>query len=76
MQTRSDTFKIRSYGEVVDPLSGDQRRVWCEAIVQRMPDPVNVTGGGSALEELAQPSSAYGRQFKILSFRWLPENEV
>jgi hypothetical protein len=76
MQTRSDTFKIRSYGEVVDPLTGDQRRVWCEAVVQRLPDPVRVSGGSSALDELARPSSEFGRQFKIVSFRWLSEDEV
>lgn len=76
MQTRSDTFKIRSYGEVTDPFSGDVRQVWCEAVVQRLPDPVQVSGGTGALNELIAPSSPFGRKFEVLSIRWLNEDDV
>ncbi|HKK17226.1 MAG TPA: hypothetical protein VJ952_00985 [Opitutales bacterium] len=77
MQTRSDTFKIRSYGESTDPLTGRViSRVWCEAIVQRLPDPVEASGGGTVKEELQSPSNSFGRKFTILSFRWLDEDEV
>ncbi len=37
--TRSDTFLIRTYGEVVNPAtSATEGRAWCEALVQRMPE--------------------------------------
>ncbi|MEM7672424.1 MAG: hypothetical protein AAF212_03695, partial [Verrucomicrobiota bacterium] len=40
--TRSDTFRIRSYGEHLNPEDGEvQSQAWCEAIVQRIPEPVN-----------------------------------
>jgi hypothetical protein len=80
---RSDTFRIRSYGEA---LAGDGTTVvakaWCEAIVQRMPsytDPAN-----AASDRLASPTDttltvtnkAFGRKFQIVSFRWLSSNEI
>jgi hypothetical protein len=41
ISVRSDTFKIRSYGETNDPITGAiNSKVWLEAIVQRMPTPV------------------------------------
>lgn len=77
MQTRSDTFKIRSYGESLDPTSGDiVGRVWCEAVVQRVTDAVADSSGGTILQELESPTSSFGRQFKVISFRWLDEDEV
>lgn len=58
---RSDTFRIRAYGDAVNPV--DPARVesvaYCEAIVQRTP------------EELP----GFGRRFIVTSFRWLgPED--
>jgi hypothetical protein len=36
---RSDTFVIRTYGEAVNPVTGNtEGRAWCEAVVQRIPD--------------------------------------
>ena len=84
LSARSDTFRIRTYGEVVDPLNSTtgspkiQSRAWCEAIVQRVPDyldqfDTNITTLGNA----TPPSSTnttnqtLGRRFKIVSFRWL-----
>lgn len=74
LSVRSDTFRIRSYGEIIDPVSDEVTgKVWCEAIVQRVPEPVypspvNVT-------EPEDPQS-FGRKFRIVSFRWLDEEEV
>jgi hypothetical protein len=76
---RSDTFRIRSYGEALDPVSGEPNgRAWCEAIVQRTPEPVNPgatdPNGSDYWEPLAGDS--LGRKFKIIHFRWLSEDEV
>lgn len=60
MSARSDTFKIRSYGESID-VSGTINRAWCEATVQRM---VNHRTTGDA------------RQFEVLNFRWLSPDDV
>jgi Tfp pilus assembly protein PilX len=36
---RSDTFRLRTYGETLNPVSGKvDGRAWCEAVVQRLPD--------------------------------------
>ncbi|MEM7603697.1 MAG: hypothetical protein AAF357_20075 [Verrucomicrobiota bacterium] len=45
MTARSDTFRIRAYGDkVVVPRGTDDKilraRAWCEAVVQRLPEPV------------------------------------
>jgi len=77
MTVRSDTFTIRGYGEARDSNNNVTARSWCEAVVQRVPDPmVPATGGGSALQELAKPTSPFGRRFGIVSFRWLHPEEV
>lgn len=61
LTVRSDTFRIRAYGEAVNPA--DSTRVesfaYCEAIVQR-------TAG---LLDPARPQ--FGRRFVIVGFRWL-----
>lgn len=78
MTVRSDTFTIRAYGESRNTGSGEiTARAWCEATVQRIPDPViDPTSTKSALEELANPSSVFGRTFRMVSFRWLNANEI
>lgn len=44
LTARSDTFVIRTYGEVVDPVNSTATtpvvlgQAWCEAVVQRLPD--------------------------------------
>jgi hypothetical protein len=78
MQTRSDTFKIRSYGESLDPITGDPvSRARCEAVVQRVPDAIlDPSSGNTPLQQLESPTSRFGRQFKIISFRWLDEDET
>ena len=78
ISVRSDTFTIRAYGEARDPSSGNiTATAWCEAVVQRYPDPVPTTNPKPTTgEELARPSSPFGRRFKVLSFRWLNQNEI
>jgi hypothetical protein len=77
MTVRSDSFTIRAYGEARDSTGKITASAWCEAVVQRYPDPVTPdTDAKPILKELVQPSSPYGRQFRILSFRWLNPLEV
>ena len=77
MTVRSDTFTIRAYGESLNPNTGEiATKAWCEAVIQRYPDPVAPDPDKSYLEELALPSSPHGRVFHITRFRWLSENEI
>jgi hypothetical protein len=76
---RSDTFRIRSYGEALDPVSGEPNgRAWCEAIVQRTPEPVNPGAAVPSDSGYWEPQTgdSLGRKFKIIHFRWLSEDEV
>lgn len=76
---RSDTFRIRSYGASQDPISGDTiSRAWCEAIVQRVPEPVSpgTLDPGDADYWESTRGDDFGRKFKIIFFRWLSEDEV
>lgn len=84
ISVRSDTFRIRSYGDSIDPLTGDvNSRVWYEAIVQRMPSPTNPEPGTTPDEpdfwKTQNPGGqqhVFGRQFRIVSIRQLAADEV
>ncbi len=73
MSARSDTFKIISIGQTFDPLTGQVvAEAKCELFVQRLPDPVpNELSALTDDEELANPSSALGRKFRVVDFRWI-----
>jgi len=52
LQVRDDTFRIRAYGETLDPEGNVIARAWCEAIVQRTPeyaDPTNESNEAAML---------------------------
>ena len=86
LTARSDTFKIRAYGEVVS-AGGDVIKAVCEATVQRVPeylDPVDepwdendatplFPTGSALLEPINQ---AFGRRFEIIQLRWLDQAEI
>lgn len=79
MTTRSDTFVVRAYGDVVNPLWGDgspavTARAWCEAVVQRVPEYVDP--GQDPFDLPSGINAQLGRRFKIISFRWLSPDEV
>ncbi|MGB0373043.1 MAG: hypothetical protein ACPGN3_17060 [Opitutales bacterium] len=84
ISTRSDSFRIRSYGECINPDTGDATaKAWCEAIVQRIPEPVEPREGSSpdqavywTAKELDTSPTPFGRKFRVISFRWLEEDEV
>jgi hypothetical protein len=74
---RSDTFRIRTYGEALDPDSKIIARAWCEAVVQRLPDFVDSNDApDTATGALTQINQTFGRRFTVTSFRWLGKDEV
>lgn len=74
---RSDTFRVRTFGEVINPATGEAgARAWCEAVVQRMPDPQAAAGATPTVAEYREPPGNFGRRFQVVSFRWLTESEI
>ncbi|MDR1281308.1 MAG: hypothetical protein LBK99_10870 [Opitutaceae bacterium] len=81
LTARSDTLRIRAYGDVMNPVTGNtdpEARAWCEAIVQRLPgyvDPQANTPDATP-GALSSVNAAFGRRFRIVSFRWLSPDEI
>ena len=78
---RSDTFLVRTYGDVQNPVTNVvEGRVWCEALVQRLPELTAPSSGttNSAVDPLSPDPTKYpmGRRFKIVSFRWLTPSDL
>jgi hypothetical protein len=78
LRVRGDTFVIRAYGEAVDGPGDNRAEAWCELTVQRMPEPVGYANLAPAERpvELRQPTSAFGRKFEVIDFRWLNKEEL
>jgi hypothetical protein len=86
LTARSDTFRVRAYGEVLNPLTGEvEASAWCEAIVQRTPQYVESVNPNTGAEippwaveqaELGGTNLVQGRRFQVVSFRWLDATEV
>ncbi|MFH1498768.1 MAG: hypothetical protein ABII82_13185 [Verrucomicrobiota bacterium] len=73
LRTRSDTFVVRTYGESLNPVTGEvEGRAWCEATVQRFPEPLDPDETNIA----APSATGFGRKFKITRFRWLSPSEI
>ncbi|GEM_PF-2203071 len=74
LRARSDTFVIRATGQ----LSGGQARAYCEVIVQR--DHSFVDDVDVPITELPDLVSGinqqFGRRYRIVSFRWLGEEDI
>ena len=75
MTVRSDTFRVRAYGEATDSSGRIVARAWCEAVVQRTPEYVDAT---DAVDELptTEANRLFGRRFEMTGFRWLSKEEV
>ena len=80
LTVRDDTFTVRSYGCVRSPRNAILAQAWCEAVVQRTidyVDPVNVPSDaeykpdGAKSKGLSEANKVLGRQFRIVSFKWL-----
>jgi len=89
LSARTDTFKIRGYGEVrddngtPDDLTDDTiiAQATCEAVVQRLPEYVDSETDPTNNEpwdegSLNSINQTYGRRFEIRSFRWLDAKEA
>lgn len=78
LQARSDTFTIRAYGSATDSDGNVTARVWCEAIVQRIPDYVDSVDKSDTPEaELRSLANRnFGRKLRMIGFRWLDSDEV
>ena len=91
LSVRDDTFRIRTYGDSVDKNGNILARVWCEAVVQRIPEYsddnnspdvparyIDEEGEFSDISEseLTPVNQLFGRKFRIVGFRWLNESEI
>ncbi|MCC5021470.1 MAG: hypothetical protein J6386_01030 [Candidatus Synoicihabitans palmerolidicus] len=86
VNVRSDTFVIRAYGEVLYPVTPDDflnsapvAKAWLEAVAQRFPEGVDVADFTRVevtewTQMVADPR--WGRRLRILSLRWLDEDEL
>ncbi len=75
LAARSDSFVIRAYGNCLNAGGTVAAEAWCEAVVQRMPEPVEPDGFGLN-SAAAGGEDDYGRRFQVVSFRWLSADEV
>jgi hypothetical protein len=75
---RSDTFLIRAYGETVNPATAaTESTAWCEAVVQRLPEPLQPASATSPTDsEYQTPPGTLGRRFKLISLRWLTSSDI
>ncbi|MCB1094839.1 MAG: hypothetical protein KDN22_04590 [Verrucomicrobiae bacterium] len=77
LTARSDTFLVRAYGDSVAKNGKVVARAWCEAVVQRTPEPLNPDAIGlNPSTDSAPREKDFGRRFKILSTRWLQPDEI
>lgn len=67
LSPRSDTFKIRASGRSLSKEGQVESTARIEATVQRITKPINPD---------ADPAGPNARQFKILDFRWIRENDI
>jgi hypothetical protein len=78
LSARSDTFRIRAYGESTDPANGTtMAKAWCEAIVQRLPEYMDPADSAEERgDELSGTNHRFGRRVRMISFRWLAADEI
>lgn len=80
LTVRDDTFTVRAYGCIKNPSNAILAQAWCEAVVQRTMDYVDPSNepsdseynpDGTKGKGLSKVNRVLGRQFKVISFRWL-----
>ena len=85
LTVRDDTFTVRSYGCVRNPNKAILAQAWCEAVVQRTMNYVDPTDkpqdseykpDGSKGKNLSETNKVLGRQFRIVSFKWLDNWDI
>ena len=75
LAARSDSFIVRAYGDSIDTGGTVRARAFCEAVVQRVPEPLDPDASGLN-PRLAGETGDFGRRFIITSFRWLAPEEL
>jgi hypothetical protein len=75
LSARSDSFVIRAYGDATDSSGNITATAWCEAVVQRTPEPLDADASGIN-PRLNGTKGDFGRRFIITSFRWLSPEEI
>lgn len=75
---RSDTFVIRSYGDAVNPATGETlTSAVCEVVVQRVQEPLQPADPAAiTAAEYRTPPGSLGRRFCVISFRWLSGKDI
>ena len=85
LTVRDDTFTVRSYGCVRNPNKAILAQAWCEAVVQRTMDYVDPSNApqdaeykpdGTRGKGLSNANQVMGRQFRIVSFKWLDNWDI
>lgn len=83
IRVRSDTFRIRAYGESVNAKGVVLARAYCEAMVQRSPEyvdssdlPEQEVWSAAKENQLSVTNQTFGRRYRIMSFRWLSQQEI
>lgn len=78
LSARSDSFIIRAYGESVDANGKVTARAWCEAVVERNRNFVDLSDKAeTAINNLTREANrVLGRSYQLVSFRWLNSAEV
>tara|TARA_B100001971_G_C18260344_1_gene586178 strand:+ start:1575 stop:2624 length:1050 start_codon:yes stop_codon:yes gene_type:complete len=80
LSVRSDTFTIRAYGSVLDPVSGKlSAEAYVEAVVQRSPEYVDTNdapAASAALGTLSASNQLAGRKFTVVDIRFLDESSL
>jgi hypothetical protein len=72
---RGDTFLVRTYGDTINPATGERvARAWLEAVVQRVVAPVTPAGASGAARY--EPADAFGRRFEVVALRWLGADDI
>lgn len=74
LTARSDTFVVRAYGSALDDKGKVISEAWCEAVVQRTPEPLSPDASGIN-PDTSLPVD-FGRRFTVKRFRWLHRDEV
>ena len=77
LSARSDSFLVRGYGEKTDASGKVIARAWCEAVVQRSAEFVDLADPAEkTYSSISKLNQTFGRRFEIVSFRWLNASEA
>ena len=77
LSARSDSFLIRTCGRVADSTGKVIATAYCEAVVQRTAEFLDPTDPPETLMNRISPlNNAFGRRFKVISFRWIDPQEI